>query len=148
LERYNLKSYTEFIKIASLFSDVDNLPSYIKEAAYGLYREAPNIPSEVLRDACKIIEDPVQKVACELIAANRLHDLGLVKDYGKNNDIAKHAGVANFLGAIRGKAITTVTNQGLNVAVGAASPVADQFQKKDSFQQGSAENIAKLEGGQ
>lgn len=141
-----MKKYSEFVKAASLFMDTNLIPDYVKQASYGIYREAPGIPTKVLQDSCKILENPIQKTACEMIAANRLHDSKLVVDYGENNDIAKHAGIANFLGSIKNKVIGTGINQSFNVAVGSAAPVADQFQKKDSFQQGSPENIDKANG--
>lgn len=88
--------YNHFVKVASLVTDTDAMSEEAKLASYLTYTKNPDIRTEILKVARDQSTNQVEKRAYEMLIAAKAYDNDLLIDYGENNDIAKHAGLAKW----------------------------------------------------
>lgn len=63
-------TYSKFIKNASEYMDVKDIPAYVAEAAYGTYNKMPVKTASVIVKAYDESKSVQEKVAFEMIGAN------------------------------------------------------------------------------
>ena len=139
--------YSSFIKKASLtITNINEIPDYVKIAAYNIYNEIPNVPASVLLEGHQKATNEVEKTAYEVISAALAVDRGIVKDYGDNQDLAKHAGLASWLkpsniaGAFKPSVKSVATNTGLAAGFAGLGALAP----KDNSLQGQVKDLNQI----